>query len=463
MTSVHFIGIGGSGLSAIARLLLESGYVITGSDREMTSFATDLQKAGATVNVGHDPENISGADWVVRSSAIPDDNPEVIAAHQAGIPVYKRSDFLGRLMDKKVGIAIAGTHGKTTTTAMIAWALTEAGSDPSFIVGSVMLNLGVNAHAGQGNTFVIEADEYDHMFLGLKPRIEVITNLEHDHPDCFPTIEELLQAFNSFVDLLPIDGTLIVSADDPGTASLVTRARNANKEVIAYTTKDEQTLNSPKWIRARSISPNQFGGFSFEATSNLEAELENLTVDLQVPGEHNVSNALAVLAVISILGLSPKQAAEALNSFEGTGRRFEIRGEANGILLIDDYAHHPSEIRATLAGARARYPQNRIWAVWQPHTYSRAKALFHEFSRAFKDADEVVVSEVYAAREPRQEFSSAEVVNAMSHPSVKFISSLEEITAYLLKNIQTGDVILVLSAGDADWISQEVLTRLQER
>jgi UDP-N-acetylmuramate--alanine ligase len=429
----------------------------------MTPFATDLQKAGATINVGHDPEHVSGADWVVRSSAIPDENPEVIAAHQAGIPVYKRSDFLGRLMDKKVGIAVAGTHGKTTTTAMIAWALTEAGSDPSFIVGSVMVNLGVNAHAGHGNTFVIEADEYDHMFLGLKPRIEVVTNLEHDHPDCFPTFDDLLQAFNSFVDLLPLDGTLIVCADDPGTASLVTRARNANKEVIAYTTKDEQTLNSPKWIRARSITANQFGGFSFEATSNLEAELENLKVDLQVPGEHNVSNALAVLAVISILGLSPKQAAETLRSFEGTGRRFEIRGEAKGILLIDDYAHHPSEIRATLSGARARYPQNRIWAVWQPHTYSRTKALFHDFSRAFKDADEVIVSEVYAAREPKQEFSSAEVVNAMSHPAVKFISSLEDIATYLLKNIRTGDVLLVLSAGDADWISQEVLTRLQER
>ena len=463
MTKVHFIGIGGSGLSAIARLLLESGYTVTGSDRELTPFAAELKKAGATVHIGHDPANLGGAEWVIRSSAIPEDNVEVVAARQAGIPVLKRSDFLGRLMDEKIGIAVAGTHGKTTTTAMIAWVLTELGSDPSFIVGSVMLNLGINAHAGKGTIFVIEADEYDNMFLGLKPRIEIITNLEHDHPDCFPTFDDMLGAFNSFVDLLPVDGSLIVCADDSGAASLVTRARTASKEVIAYTIKDEKTLNSPKWIRAREIRPNSLGGFSFEIASNLGAELEHLEVELQVPGKHNVSNALAVLVVIALLGLSTGQAAQALNSFKGTGRRFELRGEAAGVMVIDDYAHHPSEIRATLAAARTRYPQKRIWAVWQPHTYSRTKALFQEFVRAFKDADEVIVSEVYAAREPKEDFSSAEVVSAMSHTSARYISSLEEISHYLLDHIQTGDVILVLSAGDADSISKQVLAGLEER
>ena len=366
-------------------------------------------------------------------------------------------------MEQKTGIAVAGTHGKTTTTAMIAWVLTELGSEPSFIVGSVMLNLGVNAHAGQGKTFVIEADEYDRMFLGLKPRIEIITNLEHDHPDCFPTFDDLLQAFQSFVDLLPLDGTLIVCADDQGAASLVTRARKADKEVVAYTIKDDSTLNSPRWMRARSIQPNSAGGFSFEVASNLGSEFENLKVELQVPGKHNVSNSLAVLVVIALLGLPANQAANALQTFKGTGRRFEILGEARGILVIDDYAHHPSEIRATLAAARARYPGHRLWAVWQPHTYTRTKALFSEFSRAFEEADEVIVSEVYAARESAQSFSAEQVVNAMPHPSKRFIPSIEEISKYLIDHLQSGDILLVLSAGDADQVSKQVLSGIQER
>src|SRR5215211_1353696 len=203
MTHVHFIGIGGSGLSAIARLLLESGYTVSGSDRALTPFAENVRKAGATVYVGHHPRNLTGVDWVVRSSAVTDDNPEVEAAQLAGIPVYKRADFLSRLMEDKTGIAIAGTHGKTTTTAMTAWVLSKLGRDPSFIVGGVVNDLGVNAHAGEGNTFVIEADEYDNMFLGLKPQIEVVTSLEHDHPDFFPTLASMIESFQNFVDLLP--------------------------------------------------------------------------------------------------------------------------------------------------------------------------------------------------------------------------------------------------------------------
>ncbi len=216
MTHVHFIGIGGSGLSAIARLLKDSGYTVTGSDRVLSPFAADLQAAGVTVYIGHHPRYIQGADWVVRSSAIPDDNPEVVAARQADIPVYKRADFLGKWMEDKTGIAVAGTHGKTTTTAMIAFVLSELGRDPSFIVGGVMNNYGVNARAGKGSLFVIEADEYDRMFLGLKPRIEVITNLEHDHPDCYPTFEDMETAFESFISLLPNDGTLIACIEDKG-------------------------------------------------------------------------------------------------------------------------------------------------------------------------------------------------------------------------------------------------------
>jgi UDP-N-acetylmuramate--alanine ligase len=228
MTHVHFIGIGGSGLSAIARLLKESGYEVTGSDRALSSFAADLQGMGVQIFIGHHPRNIAGADWVVRSSAIGEDNPEVKAAASAGIPVYKRADFLGQLMSEKTGIAVAGTHGKTTTTAMIAWMLYAMQRDPSFIVGGTLNNLKVNAHAGKGDTFVIEADEYDRMFLGLKPRIAIVTNLEHDHPDCYPTFEDMYSAFQGFVDLLPEDGTLIVCAEDDGAATLLTHARRKN-------------------------------------------------------------------------------------------------------------------------------------------------------------------------------------------------------------------------------------------
>jgi UDP-N-acetylmuramate--alanine ligase len=464
MTHVHFIGIGGSGLSAIARLLLESGYEVSGSDRALTPFADEVRKAGASVYIGHHPRNIGNADWVVRSSAVTDDNPEVQAAKRAGIPVYKRADFLGRLMENKTGIAIAGTHGKTTTTAMTAWVLSELGRDPSFIVGGVVNDLGVNAHAGKGSPFVIEADEYDYMFLGLKPQIAVVTSLEHDHPDLFPTLESMYMAFEKFVDLLPADGTLIVCAEDSGAAALIPHVRKSGRNVISYGMQGDMTINTPLWVQARDVQPNQRGGFDFTITSNIENKTSvSAKVSLQVPGMHNVRNALAVFSIVGMLGLSRTNAAEALGKFTGTGRRFQLHGEVGGISIFDDYAHHPTEIQATLAGARARYPERRIWAVWQPHTYSRTQTLFLEFSRAFKDADEVIVTEVYAAREPKQEFTSAEIVSAMPHLSARYIATLSEVSNYLIENLRSGDVVLILSAGDADQVSEDVVKGLQER
>jgi UDP-N-acetylmuramate--alanine ligase len=461
MTHVHFIGIGGSGLSAIARLLKESGYEVTGSDRALSPFAVDLQNAGVPIYIGHHPRNVGKSDWVVRSSAIGDDNPEVQAAKQAGIPVYKRSDFLGQLMSEKTGIAVAGTHGKTTTTAMIAWMLYAMKRDPSFIVGGTLNNLKVNARAGKSDFFVIEADEYDRMFLGLKPHIEVVTNLEHDHPDIFPKFEDMYSAFQDFVDLLPPDGTLIVCAEDEGAVTLLTHARRKGLNIISYSAQGEMTINSPQWMQARALKPNDRGGFDFSAMTNMGIDSASaLQVSLQVPGEHNVRNALAALSVAATLGLPLQEAADALSRFSGTGRRFEIVGERNGVTVIDDYAHHPTEIRATLAGAKLRYPNRRIWAVWQPHTYSRTQTLFFEFSRAFADADEVLVTEIYASREARQDFSSAEVVSAMPHPSAHYSGSLEETKDHLLKNLRTGDVVIVLSAGDADQISSNLLKEM---
>ena len=461
MKRVHFIGIGGSGLSAIARLLKESGYEVTGSDRTLSQFAIDLEKDGVSIYIGHHPRNIAGSDMVIRSSAIAEDNPEVAAAKQAGIPVYKRADFIGQLMSDKTGIAVAGTHGKTSTTAMVAWTLYAMNRDPSFIVGSTLNNLKVNARAGKGSPFVIEADEYDRMFLGLKPHIEVVTNLEHDHPDCYPKFEDMYSAFQSFVDLLPSDGTLIVCAEDEGAVSLLSHARQKGLSVISYSVQGEMTINSPQWMQARTPKPNHRGGFDFSAMTNMGGEAASVVnVSLQVPGEHNVRNALATLSVIAALGLPLQEAARALGDFTGTGRRFEVRGEHKGVIVIDDYAHHPTEIRATLAGAKSRYPNHRIWAVWQPHTYSRTQTLFFEFSRAFGDADEVLVTEIYASREAKQEFSSAEVVGAMPHSSARYTGSLEDTTKYLLEHLRSGDVLLVLSAGDADQISTDVLKRL---
>jgi UDP-N-acetylmuramate--alanine ligase len=465
MTHVHFIGIGGTGLSAIARLMLEMGTTVSGSDRVLSPFAEKLQTDGATVFVGHRAENVAGADWVVRSSAVADDNPEVQEARARGIPVYKRADFLGRLMASpdKIGIAVAGTHGKTTTTAMIAWMLFVLGRDPSFIVGSTLTNLKTNARAGQGTPFVIEADEYDRMFLGLKPFIGIVTNLEHDHPDCYPTFDDMYAAFETFVGLIPSDGTLIACLDDAGASALMNSARKVGKNVLAYGVQGDNTISAPQWTLARNLKPNSRGGFDFEAVSNLFPETESIPVSLQVPGKFNVQNSLAALSVAALLGLPPKKAAEALGEFRGTGRRFEVLGETNGVTVINDYGHHPTEIKATLAGARARYPERRIWAVWQPHTYSRTLTLFEHFVAAFNDADEVLVTEVYASREPKQDFTSAMVVSSMRHRSAHFTAELKDTTKYLLDHLQPGDVLIVFSAGDADQVSADVLAGLLVR
>jgi UDP-N-acetylmuramate--alanine ligase len=463
MTHVHFIGIGGSGLSAIARLLLEQGYQVSGSDRALSPLAAELKTAGATVFVGHVAENIAGADWVVRSSAVPDDNVEVVAAQAAGIPVYKRADFLGRLMEDKDGVAIAGTHGKTTTTAMIAWMLYKLGADPSFIVGGVVQNFGVNARAGKGKPFVIEADEYDRMFLGLKPRFEVVTNIEHDHPDIFPTDAEFHSAFTDFAKLVPANGALVISGEDMGAIQLAMKARRMGKRVIGYRIAENQETKGGEWILAQNVMANKLGGFTFNAISRLENGPDYISgVQLRVPGLHNVRNALAALGIAGLLGYKMRDAAKALSEFTGTARRFEIKGEGNGVIVIDDYAHHPTEIRATLDAARARYPAKRIWAVWQPHTYSRVQTLFDDFVSSFGEADEIIVSEVYAAREPKQNFSAKSIIDAMNNPAARFISSLPEISNYLVSHLKSGDVLIVMSAGDADSVSAEVLTRLKK-
>jgi UDP-N-acetylmuramate--alanine ligase len=457
MTHVHLIGIGGSGLSAIARLLLEQGYTVSGSDLEFSALAQEVQELGAHVSLGHRAEQVAGADLVIRSSAIPEDNAEVQAAKAAGIPVYKRSDYLGKLIDDRMGIAVAGTHGKTTTTAMISWMLSALDQDPSYIIGGVTKNLGKNAHAGTGQVFVIEADEYDYMFLGLRPQIAIVTNIEHDHPDCFPTEKDFFKAFIAFVQRIPKQGILLACVDDDGAARLLDVANRLGCKHYSYglgTQKDQGSTD----YSVQNLTLTESGFYEFEVLHR-GAPLE--TISLNVPGIHNVRNALAAFAVAHQLGLPVDATAQALSEFQGTSRRFELRGEVSGITVIDDYAHHPTEIRVTLSAARDRFPDRKLWAVWQPHTYSRTEALFNEFLTAFKDADHVLVTEIYASREPiKQEFSSQQVVQSMDHPDVHFLPSKELVTDYLVSNLNRGDVVMVLSAGDANRISENVIDLL---
>ena len=454
-TAIHLIGIGGTGLSAIARVLLESGCRVSGSDRQLSPLAQALQTAGAQVLIGHRSENVHGAELVIRSSAVPDDNPEVVEARRLGIPVLKRADFLGELMRGRIGIAVAGSHGKTTTTSMIAWMLTALGLDPSYIVGGVPANLGVNAHAGNGPHFVIEADEYDRMFHGLLPQIALVTNVEHDHPDCYPTPEDFYQAFAVFVARLPADGLLLAGVEDAGAARLARQAAAEGRQVIGYGLSGQE-------YSAAGVQPNVRGGLSFTAQYAGQALAK---LELSVPGEHNARNALAALAAAHQLGLDLPAAAQALSEFRGSGRRFEVRGEVHGVTVVDDYAHHPSEIRATLAAARLRYPGRRLWAAWQPHTYSRTRTLFADFVAAFGDADQVLVTEIYPAREqaPAGGYSSRLIVEAMQaagvRAQVQFAANLEQALESLLTGLQPGDVLLVLSAGDADQLCSQVLKR----
>ncbi len=445
---IHLIGIGGSGLSSIARFLLESGFKVSGSDRALSPLAQEVAQAGAQVFAGHHASHIAGADLVVRSSAIPDNNPEVIAALEAGIPVLKRAEFLEKLLAEKTVIAIAGTHGKTTTTAMTAWVLSQLGQDPSYLIGGVARNFNRNAHAGGRLLFVIEADEYDNMFLGLSPEWIILTVIEHDHPDCFPTPADYRAAFEKFIRRLAPDGTLFCNVEDALSVNLAKTISGEQRRLTYGLTPNAD-------LYAEDVKSNAHGGCDFTLRSK-SARAPLAQVSLQVPGLHNVRNALAVLGLVKAMKLDVTKAAEALGQFAGTARRFDLRGVTSGITFIDDYAHHPTEIKATLAAARLRYPESRIWAVWQPHTFSRTQTLLADFITAFKDADQVIVTEVYGAREASSAFSAADLVAQMPHPAARFAAILADAAALLKAELRPGDVLLVLSAGDADEITRQV-------
>jgi UDP-N-acetylmuramate--alanine ligase len=455
---IHFVGIGGAGLSAIAHVLLGEGYVISGSDQQ-ASLATDqLAARGVKITIGHHAENVASAQWVVVSAAIPHDNPELVEARARGIPVIKRAELLGRMMQGRKGVAVAGTHGKTTTTAMIAQMLLEAGLDPTFIVGGVISGLGINARTGTG-PFVVEADEYDRMFLGLRPWVAVVTNVEHDHPDCYPTFEAMLEAFDQFARLVPQDGVLAACCDNRPARELAERMARQGRSVVLYGIMN----NGAAW-RAVDVQPNHAGGSDYVLLR--EGQSEGL-VRLRVPGLHNVANSLAVLIVAERLGVPLTQARASLVEFRGVLRRFEIKGEAGGVTVVDDYGHHPSEIKATLAAARARFPGCGIWAVLQPHTYSRTRSLMDEFARAFSDADHVIVTAIYAAREhDTLGVSGQDIVARMNDArrrDARYIADLDEAASYLLANVKPGEIVITLSAGDGNRVGEILLQGLTAR
>ena len=471
MKHIHMIGIGGTGLSAIAHILLQKGYRVSGSDHVASPLFKSITEAGAQTFLGHAPGHIQEPDLVIRSSAVPDDNPEVITALSKGIPVLKRREFLPELTQGKLTLAVAGSHGKTTTTAMLAWILHRLGTDPSFISGGVVNQLGTNAHAGSGPHFVIEADEYDHMFLGLKPNIAIVTNIEHDHPDCFPTAADYRAAFKAFLEQVEPDGKALMCLDDPETRALRTDLTENNSQlpvparVLGYGTSSK-TNYLAKGITFSGGYP-QFELAYLHETSVKASDrgwVKNLgLVRLSVPGHHNILNATGALGVIHQLGLAIPEAIQAIGEFTGAARRFEILGQANRVTIIDDYGHHPSEIAVTLEAARSRYPGHRIWAVWQPHTYSRAQNLAEGFVQALNLADKVLVLKVYAAREQDPGYSPEEILRALSEKKAGYAPDFDLAEEYLLDNLASGDIVIIFSAGDATELSLALLQALKQQ
>jgi UDP-N-acetylmuramate--alanine ligase len=449
---IHIIGIAGTGMSAVARILMESGITVSGSDRQSNEITHELQRYGAAIYAGHRAENVAGATALFISSAVRDDNPEVSAARARRIPILTRREFFRYLLPDKTQIAVAGTHGKTTTTALIVHLLRETGNDPSYIVGGTLANTGNNAHVGKGSAFVVEADEYGGMFLGLSPKIAIVTNIEHDHPDIFPTIDDVMAAFRQFVKLLPDDGILIACADDPNAALLLNERKP--QQSISYGFSGEWRLVPTE----TSLS----GTTEFSIVN----PFHKYDIVSPLAGTHNMLNVAAALLAVYANGVPMEQAIPALGTFRGTERRFEVIGIAGGVTVISDYAHHPTAIRATLQAARQQYGKAKLWAVWQPHTYSRSRLLADEFAHAFADADAVLITDIYAAREqptPTDPTSAdlARLTTAAGHANVRASGTLEATAELLQHEVEPGDVVIILSAGDAPRIGETLLQARQ--
>lgn len=444
---VHFIGIGGISMSGLAQILLKRGYTVSGSDMKESSLTKKLSQLGAEIYIGHHKDNLKNVDLIVYTAAIPDTNPELAQAKGLNIPLFTRAEFLGLIMKgHKYNVAISGTHGKTTTTSMISHITLKEDLDPTILVGGELDIINGNVRTGKSEYFITEACEYKASFLKFYPYVGIILNVDADHLDYYKDINEIQSTFEKFVNLIPKDGYLIANADD-------TRAFEISQKALCNVVTFGITKGD---ITAKNISFDPKGCASFEV---YKYNSPLFTVKLNVPGKHNILNALASIACALTLNISNDSITSGLLSFGGTHRRFEYKGEKNGVTVIDDYAHHPTEIKATLSAAK-NYPHKRIFCVFQPHTYSRTLTLFDEFSKAFTDTDELVLADIYAAREKDTGVvSSDKLGDAIRKNNVKCenIHSFEEIVSFLNNTLKSGDLLLTVGAGNVFEVGERYL------
>lgn len=450
---IHFVGIGGIGMSGIAEVLLNLGYKVSGSDLRASDITERLAGLGAEIGIGHTAENLRNVNVVVISSAVHDDNPEVAEAKRLHVPVIPRAEMLAELMRMKYGIAIAGTHGKTTTTSMAASILGHAGIDPTIVIGGKLNAIGTNARLGQGKFLVAEADESDGSFLVLSPTIAVVTNVDADHLDHYSGIEEIKDTFAEFINKIPFYGLAVLCLDDPNIREILPRVK---KRYMTY------GLSAQADIRATHVVHD---GFSTSFVAHYKGYRLG-EVKFSMPGAHNVLNALACIAVGLELDLPFVAIQEGFAKFSGVGRRFTVKGEPNGVMIVDDYGHHPAEIRATLAAARLGWPERRIVAVFQPHRFTRTNELFNEFVTAFYDADVLILTDIYAAGEQPIEGATSERLaqEVLRHgqKDVNWISDREKIPEYLAGVVKSGDIVITLGAGNI-WQQGEALLEVLKR
>ena len=442
---VHFVGIGGSGMSGIAEVVLGLGYKVQGSDLKANKQTRRLEKLGATIFIGHAAANIEHADAVVVSSAVDETNPEVATARERLMPVVQRAEMLAELMRFRYSIAVAGTHGKTTTTSLVASVLAEGGLDPTFVIGGRLKSADANARLGQGDYLVAEADESDASFMHLQPMVAIVTNIDADHMSTYDgDIEKLRRGFVEFLHNLPFYGLAVVCTDDAGVNEILS---SIGRSVVTYGTNENAD------VRAENIEFNQ-GHTNFDVVR--AGDRAPLRVSLQLPGLHNVRNALATIAVADELQIGDDAVVKALEDFEGIDRRFQIHGDvetvAGTVMLVDDYGHHPTEIAATLAAARAGWPERRIVLVFQPHRYTRTRDLMDDFANVLSDADIAIVLDVYAAgEEPIAGADGRAIARAVrTRGSVEpvFVATLDELQPVLERVLEDGDLVLTMGAGD---------------
>jgi UDP-N-acetylmuramate--alanine ligase len=448
---VHLVGIGGSGMSGIAEVLLALGYAISGSDMKVSPVTDRLRNLGARIFEGHRPEQVHGAHVVVTSSAIRQDNPEVIEAHRLKIPVIPRAEMLAELMRLKFGIAVAGAHGKTTTTSLVTSVLAAAALDPTFVVGGRVNHAGTGGRVGQSEYMVVEADESDRTFLLLAPVVAVVTTIDREHLDQYSSLEEIQGVFLQFVNRVPFYGSAILCIDEPNIRAILPGVK---RPVITYGTSSQADL---------MISDVKLEGLGSEFRLTFHGKDLGMFSLFSPPGIHNVRNAAAAAAVGLYLNLPPDLIRIGLEKFMGVGRRFEVKGTPNGVTLIDDYGHHPAEIRATLEAARSCGFQRQL-VFFQPHRYSRTKHLWDEFCHAFENADVLVVTEIYAAGEKPIEGVTGEklalAISAAGHKNVIFSSTMQGAVEYLLKEARQGDAILTIGAGSVGRALDQLLVLL---